>query len=133
MPSNYLTKNILRHVYLGATYTPPKTIYLAAFTDKSTEVSDPSYSRQDITFSETNGKVTNDSDVLFPIATEDWGKVRYYVLFDENDNELDRALAITEDEKGNPVYPTVETNVQFGLSKGEFTTTIEEATQNKPS
>ncbi|GAB4073662.1 hypothetical protein GCM10028778_11650 [Barrientosiimonas marina] len=118
--STYLAKNILGHVLLGETYTPPNKLYLAAYT-ASGEVSASSYQRQEVTFKKKSSNMAvNNTDIYFPVAQEDWGTIHYYVLLDDKDNELNRASAYVKDSDGNKEHPVVNKNVQFGLSEGDY-------------
>lgn len=77
--SDYLEDALLDHVLGGTTYTQPATIYLALYTDATTdagggtEVTGGSYARQTITFGAASaGSASNNADVDFasmPTAT----------------------------------------------------------------
>lgn len=87
--SDYLEVNILNHVLRATAYSSPSSVYLAAFTvaptdaGGGTEVSVGGYTRQTLSFGAPVGnQVTNDAEVLFPIATADWGTVVHFGIFD---------------------------------------------------
>lgn len=87
--SNYLENKLLEHTLRNISYTPPTTVYLALFTsdpgeDKTgTEVSGGAYARKAITFNAAaSGAVTNSADILFDIATANWGTVSHVAVFD---------------------------------------------------
>lgn len=87
--SNYLENKLLDHTLRNVSYTPPTAVYLALFTsdpgeDKTgTEVSGGAYARKAVTFNAaTNGSVTNSADILFDIATANWGTVSHVAVFD---------------------------------------------------
>lgn len=87
--SDYLKVNILNEVLRGTNYAAPGTVYLAAFTvaptdaGGGTEVSGGSYARQTVTFAAPSGnQVSNTADILFPIASESWGTIVHFGIFD---------------------------------------------------
>ncbi|SDD26818.1 hypothetical protein SAMN02799630_02804 [Paenibacillus sp. UNCCL117] len=105
--SNTLATALLNQVFRNTAYTRPTTIYVALYTsnptgaDTGTEVTGGGYVRQAITFSApTNdsyneynnktgqlGTVTkptskNSAEIVFPIATADWGTITHIGLRD---------------------------------------------------
>lgn len=89
--SNYLEDKVLKHVFGGAAYTAPATIYVGLFTAApgetggGTEVSGGSYARQSSAFtvSGTNPtEASNSAAVEFPVATANWGTISYIGVFD---------------------------------------------------
>lgn len=87
--SDYLEVNLLNHVLRATPYTAPSAVYLAAFTvapteaGGGTEVSVGSYSRQTVTFGAPSGnQVANSAEVVFPIATADWGTLIHFGIYD---------------------------------------------------
>jgi hypothetical protein len=87
--SDYLRDNLLNHTLRNTPYTAPTTVYLAAYTvpptsaGGGTEVSGGSYVRQTVTFAApSGGQVVNDAEVLYPIATLDWGTIVAVGIFD---------------------------------------------------
>jgi hypothetical protein len=87
--SDYLEVNILNHVLRATPYTAPAAVYLAAYTvaptdaGGGTEVAGGSYTRQTVTFGvPTGNQVSNSADVLFPIATANWGTIVHFGIFD---------------------------------------------------
>lgn len=87
--SDYLEVNLLNHVLRATPYTAPAAVYLAVFTvapteaGGGTEVSGGSYTRQTVTFGAPAGnQVSNSADVLFPLATADWGTLVHFGIFD---------------------------------------------------
>ncbi len=88
--TDYLENALLNHVLRNTPYTPPANIYIALFvsapgeTGGGTEVSGGSYARQITTFTApVDGQVSNSVDVIFPVATSDWGTVTHFALFDD--------------------------------------------------
>jgi len=86
--SNYLAAALLNRVFRGQPMTFPSTIYIALYTsdptknDTGTEVSGGGYVRQQVVFgapTEEDGRqvIRNTADVVFPIATADWGTVTH--------------------------------------------------------
>lgn len=87
--SDYLELEVLDHVFGGASYTAPATIYVALYTvapddtGGGTEVSGGSYARQSMAFgTASSGSISNSGSVEFPTATADYGTVVAMGLFD---------------------------------------------------
>lgn len=86
--SNYLENKVLGHVFGGASYTAPATLYVALFTSdpgetgSGTEVSGGSYARQTVTFTVTGNLASNTAAVEFPTATGSWGTITYAAVYD---------------------------------------------------
>lgn len=88
--SDYLEQIILNQVLRGVAYSQPSAVYLALFTvaeddtgGAGTEVAGGGYTRQTITFSApVANEASNSADVLFPVATADWGEVLHFGIFD---------------------------------------------------
>jgi len=56
--------------------------YVALFNGES-EISESSYERQSVSFTSPNeGQTSNDADVLFPIAEEEWGDITHIAIYD---------------------------------------------------
>ncbi len=82
--SDYLELEVLDHVFGGASYTAPATIYVALYTvapsdtGGGTEVSGGAYARQTAAFtvSGTNPTTaTNSAAIEYPVATANYGTV----------------------------------------------------------
>lgn len=87
--SNYLENKLLDHTLRNINYTPATQVYLGLFTSDpgedniGTEVSGGAYARKGVTFNAAaSGIVTNNTDILFDIATANWGNVSYVAIFD---------------------------------------------------
>lgn len=87
--STYLENSVLNAALRDTPFTSPTTVYIALFTVSptpsggGTEVSGGSYARQPITFTApTTGSVASVADVVFPVASADWGTVVAYAYFD---------------------------------------------------
>lgn len=88
--SNFLANKLLDHVFNGAAYTPPSTVYLALSTadptDSGAGMAEPignGYQRQAITFgAAASRRVTQADPVTFPQATGAWGTVSHMAIFD---------------------------------------------------
>lgn len=87
--SNYAENVIINLFFRGTAYTPPAKIYVALYTsdpgedDSGTEVSGGSYARQEfIVDAPTDGVTHNTGEILFPVATADWGTVSHFALRD---------------------------------------------------
>jgi len=88
--SNYLETEILDHVFGGAAYTAPATLYIALFTSNpdedgsGTEVSTSgtAYARQTVAFTTTGNTTSNTAAVEFPTATASFGTVSHVGVMD---------------------------------------------------
>jgi hypothetical protein len=86
--SNYLENKVLDHVFGGAAYTAPTTLYVGLFTSNpgetgsGTEVSGGSYARQTIAFTVTGSQASNTAAVEFPTATASWGTITFAAIYD---------------------------------------------------
>ena len=87
--SDYLENALLNAVFRNVPYTSPASVYIALYTsdptdaDTGVEVSGGGYERQPVTFNApTNGQMTNSGDVIFPVATADWGTITHIGLRD---------------------------------------------------
>lgn len=94
--TDYLEGKIIGHVFQGAAYTAPTTVYVALYTTActdsaaGTEVSGGSYARVAITASAVelpgptsgNGTISNASPATFPAPSASWGTVTHWGLWD---------------------------------------------------
>jgi len=86
--TNFLETEILDHVFAGAAYTAPSTLYLGLFTAApgeaggGTELSGSGYVRKAITFTTSGDTTSNNAAVEFPTATGSWGTVTHVGVFD---------------------------------------------------
>jgi len=88
--SNYLETEILDHVFGGAAYTAPATLYLALFTSdpaedgSGTEVttSGTAYARQSVAFTVSGNTASNTSAIEYPTATASYGSVTHVGIYD---------------------------------------------------
>lgn len=119
-----LEVSVLNAVLRGVTYTSPSTVYAALYTvaptdsTGGTEVSDPSYARQAVTFSAPSGSpssTSNTNQLDFPIAT-----TTYTVV----------AVAICDASSGgNQLYlntvtnKTINSGDRYQIPTGQFTIT----------
>lgn len=86
--TNYLENKIAGHVFGGAAYTAPATLYVALYTSApndagaGTEVSGGSYARQSMAFTVTADTASNTANVEYPKATASWGTVTHFAVLD---------------------------------------------------
>ena len=86
--TNFLETEILDHVFAGAAYTAPSTLYLGLFTSApgetggGTELSGSAYVRKPIAFTTSGDTTSNNAAVEFPTATGSWGTVTHVGVFD---------------------------------------------------
>jgi len=119
--STYQATNVLEATLRQVPFVAPSAIFVALYTGApgisggGTEVSGVNYARQQVVFvPSSGGQTTNEFDVLFPIASTDWGVVVAYGLLD----------AITS---GNLLYfsnlsnpRTILTNDQLKFTAGQI-------------
>jgi hypothetical protein len=90
MPKSTYYDNVTLNAGLRNTpYTSPVSVYIALFTiapgvgGGGTEVTGGSYARQLVTWTApSSGSVSNVADVVFPVASADWGVVVAFAIFD---------------------------------------------------
>src|SRR5574338_1733522 len=87
--STYLDNSMINAGLRGVPFTPPVAIYVALYTvapgvgGGGTEVTGGAYARQTVTFSApVSGQTSNTADLLFPVATADWGTIVAFALLD---------------------------------------------------
>jgi hypothetical protein len=87
--SNYLENALVNAVFRSVQYTSPASIYVALYTSDPTdansgaEVSGGAYIRKAITFAApVDGVASNSADILFPVATTNWGTVTHIGIMD---------------------------------------------------
>jgi hypothetical protein len=85
----YLEDNLINHVLRGVAYPVPAGIWVALFTSApgesggGIEVTGGSYARQPATWSASvNGSSSNTVDVVYPVASANWGVVTSFALMD---------------------------------------------------
>ena len=95
--SDYLENNLLEYVLRNGVFASPGVVYLALFTtalvDSDTSVQFPSkevadaigYTRLVAAFDAPVGnQVSNTSDLLFGVATSDWGTIVHFGIMDSS-------------------------------------------------
>lgn len=90
MPKTYyLDDNFINVALRGIAFTPPAQIYVSLYTvapsvsGGGTEVAGGSYARQLVTFvAPVNGQSSNTAEILFPVASADWGTIVAFALMD---------------------------------------------------
>ena len=86
--SNYLKNNDVGHVFGGAAYTAPATLYVALYTSApsdtggGTEVSGGGYVRKTAAFTISADTASNTSAIEYPTATANYGTVVAVGVFD---------------------------------------------------
>lgn len=94
--TDYLENAIIGHIFRGAAYTAPTTLYVGLFTAApgeaggGTEVSGGSYARVAVANSAAewaapvagNGTTSNLNAITFPAPTGDWGQATHWAIFD---------------------------------------------------
>ncbi len=106
--TTYSANKINDHVLGVASYTAPATLYLALYIGDplgaGTEVSDPAYARKVVAFSAAAaGTSTNSGEVIFNQATEGWGTLSHFAVFDAvTGGNMLRAGSLAQAEGVNP-------------------------------
>jgi hypothetical protein len=87
--SNYLENALINATLRNTSYTSPATVYAGLFTSdptdagSGTEVSGGSYARKAVTFgAPSNGASVNSAAVEFDQATDNWGTITHFGIFD---------------------------------------------------
>lgn len=87
--SDYLENEIIDHVFAGAAYTAPASLYIGLYISApsdaggGTEVSGGSYARESVTFTTAaSGATSNSANVEFATATANWGTITHAAVFD---------------------------------------------------
>ena len=124
--SNYLETEILDHVFGGAAYTAPTTLYLALFTAVTdgeagtvTEVSGGGYARQSMAMTVTGNTASNTSAVEYPTATANYGTVVAVAVMDAATGGNQLAYAGLSSDK------TIETGDVFRVPAGDLDITLD--------
>lgn len=80
--TNETVEKILNHVTRNIPYESPEKVYVGLFVADE-EVDGAGYERREITFSAPqNGVITNENELRFPIAHDEWGEIAYAAVFD---------------------------------------------------
>ena len=129
--SDYLELEVLDHVFGGADYTRPATLYIALYTTAPSdagggvEASGGSYARKDVTNNATNfpaaaaGAKANGIDITFVTATSPgWGEIQALGIFD--DPSAGNLLAWCD----LTVFKTVSTGDTFKILTGDLDITL---------
>tara|TARA_B110000858_G_scaffold58127_3_gene67702 strand:- start:824 stop:1204 length:381 start_codon:yes stop_codon:yes gene_type:complete len=86
--SNYLETEILDHVFGGAAYTAPSTLYVALYTATpndaggGTELSGSGYTRKSAAFATSGATTSNSGAIEYDTATGSWGTITHIGVFD---------------------------------------------------
>lgn len=77
---NHMTEYLKHKVLTDNLIT--SVVYVALF-NGNVEINQASYVRQPVAFNvPANGQTSNNTDILFPIANENWGNVTHIGIFD---------------------------------------------------
>jgi len=123
--SNFLETEILDHVFGGAAYTAPTTLYLALFTATpgetggGTEVSGNGYVRKAVAFTTSGNTTSNTSAVEYPTATGSFGTVTSVGVFDASTSGNLMAFAALSSSK------TIETGDVFRVPAADLDITLD--------
>jgi hypothetical protein len=123
--SNYLETEILDHVFGGAAYTAPSTLYLSLHTanpdedGSGAEVSGGGYARQTVAFTTSGNTTSNTAAVEYPTATADFGTVTHVGVYDAaTAGNLLCYAALTSSK-------TIETGDVFRVPAGDLDITLD--------
>lgn len=119
--SNYAENKLLDHLLGTAAFTMPTNVRLALYTsdptdaDSGTEVSGGSYARQSVAFDVASGGASqNTAEIVFPVATADWGTITHVGIRDATSGGNLLAHGPLAASK------TIATGDQFRMSAGEL-------------
>lgn len=120
--SNYLETEILDHVFGGAAYTAPGTLYLALHTanpdedGSGTEVSTSgtAYARATVAFTTSGSTTSNTAAVEYSTATANFGTVTHVGVWDASTAGNLLAYAALSSSK------TIETGDVFRVPAGDL-------------
>lgn len=123
--STYLDDKILDVVFSGTPFTTP-TKYVALFSSDaglsentpSTEITGGGYARvkaeNSIFNAASAGLVTNNAEILFPVANESWGTITHVAIMDAQSSGNVLAFAtITTPDGTEPMPKNITTSDQF--------------------
>ena len=125
--SNFLETEILDHVFAGAAYTAPTTLYLALFTAApgetggGTEVSTSgtAYARETVAFTTTGNTTSNNAAVEYSTATASFGTVTHVGVFDAATSGNLMAYATLSSSKA------IDTGDVFRVPTGDLDITLD--------
>ena len=125
--SNYLETEILDHVFGGAAYTAPATLYLALHTanpdedGSGTEVSTSgtAYARETVAFTTSGNTTSNTAAVEYATATANFGTVTHVGVWDASTAGNLLAYAALSSSK------TIETGDVFRVPAGDLDITLD--------
>ena len=125
--SNYLETEILDHVFGGAAYTAPSTLYLALHTanpdedGSGTEVSTSgtAYARATVAFTTSGNTTSNTGAVEYSTATANFGTVSHVAVWDASTGGNMLAYAALTSSK------TIETGDVFRVPAGDLDITLD--------
>ena len=120
--SNYLETEILDHVFGGAAYTAPATLYLALHTTNPDEdgsgaevsTSGTAYARQTVAFTTSGNTTSNSAAVEYSTATANFGTVTHVGVWDASTAGNLLAYAALTSSK------TIETGDVFRVPAGDL-------------
>jgi len=120
--SNYLETEILDHVFGGAAYTAPATLYLALHTANPDEdgsgaevsTSGTAYARQTVAFTTSGNTTSNTAAVEYSTATANFGTVTHVGVWDASTSGNLLAYAALTSSK------TIETGDVFRVPAGDL-------------
>ena len=122
--TNFLETEILDHVFAGAAYTAPSTLYLGLFTGApgeaggGTELSGSAYARQSMAFTTSGNTTSNNAAVEFPTARGSWGTVTHVGIFDASSSGNLMAYATLSSSKA------IATGDVFRVPSGDLDITL---------
>ena len=125
--SNYLETEILDHVFGGAAYTAPGTLYLALHTADPAEdgsgaevsTSGTAYARATVAFTTSGNTTSNTAAVEYATATANFGTVSHVAVWDASTGGNMLAYAALTSSK------TIETGDVFRVPAGDLDITLD--------
>jgi len=131
--TDYYENKVIDHMLSNVAFTPPATLYLAAFTANTgleannpvNEVSATNYARQSCALNAAaNGATYNPDAVEFPEADEDWGTLTAVCLCD-NVNATNWGTDVNALMWGDLTNSkTINTSDTFKINAGDLDITV---------
>jgi hypothetical protein len=124
--SNYLEDNWINHIFLGAAFTSPTTVYLALGTGATDagitgEPGAGNYGRVAVTFGAASARaISNSAQITFPQATGNWGTMTHWAVYDASSAGNPLAWGTINGGTGT----AVNTNDTASLAIGQITVTV---------
>ena len=124
--TNYLADRLIKATVGTVAWATPNKVFLALYTedptkagDSSNEVSQASYNRQEVTFTDpVDGVSTNANQIDWNTATSDWGNVGWISIMDASSGGFMLYVTALDNAK------TILSGDQFKIDAGKLNLTL---------